>query len=192
MAAGATSAAGTAAAHLLTDLKSGYVLGANPRKQFHAQFAGIFFGTLAIVPAWYAMVPNKQALEAYNPPATYMWKAVADLLTQGIHMLPMTAIWAMVIGAIIGVALPVIGELFPKAERWLPSTMGLGLSWVMVFQNSLSFAIGGVLVALWTRLNRKNAELYSIPIASGLIAGESLVAALIAIACTLVGLLVVR
>src|SRR6266704_1859387 len=45
MAAGATASAGGAAADLLTDLKSGYILGANPRKQFLAQFAGVFFGT---------------------------------------------------------------------------------------------------------------------------------------------------
>ena len=155
MAAGVTASAGGAAADLLTDLKSGYILGANPRKQFIAQFVGIFFGTVAIVPAWYAMVPNKQALEAFNPPATYMWKAVADLLTQGLHMLPVTAIWAIVIGALVGVALPVAGKLFPKADPYLPSAMGLGLSWVMVFQNSLSFAIGAVLVAAWNRLNKR-------------------------------------
>jgi uncharacterized oligopeptide transporter (OPT) family protein len=192
MAAGATSAAGGAAADLLTDLKSGYILGANPRKQFIAQFVGIFFGTLAIVPAWYAMVPTKQALEAFNPPATYMWKAVADLLTQGIHMLPTTAIWAIVVGSIVGVALPLTAKLFPKAEPYLPSAMGLGLAWVMPFANSLSFAIGAVLVALWNRVSRKGADLYYVPVASGLIAGESLVAALIAIACTMVGLLAVR
>jgi uncharacterized oligopeptide transporter (OPT) family protein len=189
MAAGVTAAAGGAAADLLTDLKSGYILGANPRKQFLAQFIGVFFGTLAIVPAWYLMVPNKQALEAFNPPATYMWKAVADLLTQGIHMLPVTAIWAIVIGAILGVALPLAGRLFPKAYPYLPSAMGLGLSWVMVFQNSLSFAIGAVLVAVWNKLHKKSSDLYYVPLASGLIAGESLVAALIAIACTVVGLL---
>jgi uncharacterized oligopeptide transporter (OPT) family protein len=192
MAAGVTATAGSAAADLLTDLKSGYILGANPRKQFIAQFVGLFFGTVAIVPAWYAMVPNKAALEAFNPPATYMWKAVADLLTQGLHMLPATAIWAIVIGALVGVALPVAGRLFPKAEPYLPSAMGLGLSWVMVFQNSLSFAIGAVLVAMWNRLNKKGSALYYVPVASGLIAGESLVAALIAIACTVVGLLAVR
>ena len=121
-----------------------------------------------------------------------MWKAVADLLTQGLHMLPATAIWAIVIGALVGVALPVAGRLFPKAEPYLPSAMGLGLSWVMVFQNSLSFAIGAVLVAMWNRLNKKGSALYYVPVASGLIAGESLVAALIAIACTVVGLLAVR
>jgi hypothetical protein len=67
--------------------------------------------------------------------------------------------------------------------------MALGLSWVMVFQNSLSFAIGALLVAVWKKLYRKAADLYYLPVASGLIAGESIVAALIAIACTLVGLL---
>ena len=192
MAAGVTASAGGAAADLLTDLKSGYILGANPRKQFIAQFVGIFFGLVAIVPAWFAMVPNKQALEAFNPPATYMWKAVADLLTQGLHMLPVTAIWAIVIGGLVGVALPVAGILFPKAHSYLPSAMGLGLSWVMVFENSLSFAIGAVLVAAWTKLSKKGSDLYYVPVASGLIAGESLIAALIAIACTVVGLLAAR
>jgi uncharacterized oligopeptide transporter (OPT) family protein len=189
MAAGTTAAAGTAAADLLTDLKSGYLLGANPRKQFLAQFIGVFFGTVAVVPAWFALVPNKQALEAFNPPATNMWKAVADLLTQGIQMLPLTARWAIVIGAIVGVALPVAEKLFPKAKPYLPSAIGLGLSWVMVFQNTLSIAIGGLIVWLWPRLNKKTFDLYSIPIASGLVAGESLIAALIAIACAAVGLL---
>jgi putative OPT family oligopeptide transporter len=189
MAAGTTAAAGGAAADLLTDLKSGYILGANPRKQFLAQFFGIFFGTLVIVPVWYAMVPNKQALEAFNPPATNMWKAVADLLTQGIHMLPATAVWAIIIGAFLGLALPTAGKLLPKAHSYLPSAMGLGLSWVMPFQNCLSFAIGAVIVLLWSKLNKKNSDLYYVPIASGLIAGESLVAALIAIGCTAIGLL---
>ena len=95
-----------------------------------------------------------------------MWKAVADLLTQGLHMLPVTAIWAIVIGALVGVALPVAGKLFSKAEPYLLSAMGLGLSWVMFFQNSLSFAIGAVLVAAWKRLNRKGSDLYSAPFAS--------------------------
>jgi uncharacterized oligopeptide transporter (OPT) family protein len=192
MAAGATAAAGGSAADLLTDLKSGYILGANPRKQFLAQFVGVFFGTLAIVPAWYAMVPDKKALEAFNPPATYMWKAVADLLTQGVHMLPATAVWAIVLGAILGVLLPLTAKLLPRAKPYLPSAMGLGLAWVMPFSNSLSFAIGAVLVGVWSWMNKKSSDLYYVPVASGMIAGESLVAALIAIACTVVGFLAVK
>jgi uncharacterized oligopeptide transporter (OPT) family protein len=88
--------------------------------------------------------------------------------------------------------LPVAGNLFPRANSYLPSAMGLGLSWVMVFQNSLSFAIGAVIVATWTKWDKRRCELYYVPIASGLIAGESLIAAIIAISCTVVGLLAVR
>lgn len=189
MAAGTTAAAGGSSADLLTDLKSGYLLGANPRKQFLAQFIGIFFGTLAVVPAWFAMVPDKATLEKFNPPATYMWKAVADLLTQGVHMLPKTAVVAIVIGSLLGVLLPLLEKLIPKLRSWLPSAMGLGLAWVIPFQNCLSFAIGAVLVWIWTRWHARSAEEYNVPIASGLVAGESLIAALIAIACTLVGFL---
>jgi len=107
-------------------------------------------------------------------------------------MLPRTALWAIVIGALAGVALPLIEKIHPKTQRFLPSAMGLGLAWVVPFQNCLSFLIGALIVTLWQKWNRKNSDSYSIPIASGLVAGESLVAAFIAIACTLVGFLATR
>src|SRR6185295_14460415 len=91
--AGATSGAGMTAADLLTDLKSGYLLGANPRKQFIAQFVGVFFGTLAVVPAWYLMVPNKEALERFPLPATLQWKAKSMALTHGLKTIPCTSQW---------------------------------------------------------------------------------------------------
>ena len=67
--------------------------------------------------------------------------------------------------------------------------MGLGLAWVMPFTNAQSFAIGAILVWVWTKWNAKNAESYNVPLASGLIAGESLIKAVIAMAATALGLL---
>jgi OPT family oligopeptide transporter len=188
MSAGSTAAAGASSADLLTDLKSGYLLGANPRRQFIAQFIGVFFGTLAVIPAWYLLVPDRAALEAFNPPAANMWKAVAELLTAGIHLLPVTARWAIAIGALVGIALPLYERLFPKHTKYMPSAIGLGLAWVIPFQNALSFAIGAVIALLWMRWRRTSAERLTVPIASGLVAGESLVAAFIAICCTVIGL----
>jgi hypothetical protein len=43
-------------------------------------------------------------------------------------------------------------------------------------------------VLLWDKLHKRTSDLYSIPIASGFVAGESLIAALIAISCTVIGL----
>lgn len=181
MTAGITAGAAGSSADLLTDLKSGYLLGANPRKQFIAQFLGVFFGVLAVVPAWYLMVPNKKALEAFNPPATNMWFAVAEALSTGIQTIPESARYAIVVGAFIGIILPILENLFPKSRRFLPSSMGLGLAFVVSFANSLSFFIGSVIAALWMKRSKESGERFIVPLASGAIAGESLAAAAFAI-----------
>jgi len=88
--------------------------------------------------------------------------------------------------------LPTIEKIWPKAQPYLPSAMGLGLAWVVPFQNAFSFLIGALILTAWQKISRKNSDTYTIPVASGLVAGESLVAAFIAIACTLVGFLAVK
>ena len=56
MSANITAGAACSSADLLTDLKSGYLLGAHPRKQFIAQFSGIFIGTVVSVLAFTLIV----------------------------------------------------------------------------------------------------------------------------------------
>jgi putative OPT family oligopeptide transporter len=180
MTASVSANTSSSSADLLTDLKSGYLLGANARRQFFAQFIGVFFGTVAIVPAWYLMVPNKEILEAMNPPSTNMWKAVAEALSLGIQYIPVTARWGILIGGVLGIALALIDHFYPKAKRFTPSAMGLGLSWVVPFANCFSFFIGALIAWVWTHRYRASAELYVVPVASGAIAGESLACAIIA------------
>ncbi|QOJ00663.1 MAG: OPT/YSL family transporter [Phycisphaeraceae bacterium] len=188
--AGIAANSASSSADLLTDLKTGYLLGANPRRQFLAQFTGVFFGTVAIVPIWYLMVPTRAKLEEFALPATQAWAGVARVLTKGISELPPSAVTALFIGSAVGIALPVLERLLPaKARRFMPSATGLGLAWVMPFQNAFSFFVGAVLALLWFRAHKKSSENYNIPLASGLIAGESLMLAGLAIAATLVGLL---
>lgn len=175
----------SSSADLLTDLKAGYLLGANPRKQFLAQFIGVFFGTVAIVPAWYLMAPTAKALDDYNPPATYMWKAVAELLTKGIDQLPVTAVWGIAFGGLLGMVLPIVDRLVPKSVRpYLPSAMGFGLGLVVPFANSFAFAIGAIIAWVWEKLHKKTAEAFVVPIASGMVAGESMMAAILAMYST--------
>jgi OPT family oligopeptide transporter len=189
MSASVAANSASSSADLLTDLKSGYLLGANPRKQFLAQFVGLFFGTLSIVPAWYLLVPDKAHLEKFNPPATNMWKAVAEALTKGLDYIPISARWAIAVGAFVGILLPVLEKLYPKARPYLPSAMGIGLAWVVSFSNSLAFAMGAVIAWLWMKNAKKSGEKFIIPIASGLVAGESLMKAILAMWATAAGLL---
>ncbi|MEI7529439.1 MAG: OPT family oligopeptide transporter [Elusimicrobiota bacterium] len=176
MTASVTAGAAGATADLLTDLKSGYLLGANPRKQFLAQFLGIFAGTLVVVPAFYILVPDASALgsEQWPAPSAQVWAAVARLLSNGVHSLHPAARMAMLIGGLVGIIIPLLELAFPKHRKYIPSAMGLGLSMVIGFYNSFSMFLGGLIALIFEKKNRAAAEKYIIPVSSGIIAGESL------------------
>src|SRR6185295_7595086 len=101
--AGATAHAGD----LLTDLKSGYILGANPRQQFLAQFFGVLAGGLVVVPAFFTLIPNVNLLgtEQWPAPAALVWRGVAELLAKGVGALHPTARIGLVIGAALGIVI---------------------------------------------------------------------------------------
>jgi OPT family oligopeptide transporter len=188
--AGIAANSASSSADLLTDLKIGYLLGANPRRQFLAQFVGCFFGTIAIVPIWFLMVPTKAALEKFPAPATNQWYRVAQVLVKGINSLPESAKYAIVIGAILGVALPLIEKVFVPAKhrKYFPSVMGIGLSWVLPFANAFAFCIGAAIAWAWSKLGKSSCEKFNIPLASGLVAGESLIKAILAMLATASGI----
>ncbi len=134
MTASVTAGAAASSADLLTDLKSGYLLGANPRKQFLAQLSGVFIGTAVVVPMFYVLVPTAAALgsDKFPAPAAQVWAGVALLLAKGIGSLHPVARLGLLIGGGIGILIPLLEMLLPeKAKPFIPSAMGLGLSMVI-------------------------------------------------------------
>ena len=69
MTANVTAGATAAAGDLLTDLKSGYLLGANPRQQFYAQLAGVRAGAAICVPIYFVLIPSVDLLGTERWPA---------------------------------------------------------------------------------------------------------------------------
>jgi putative OPT family oligopeptide transporter len=176
MSANITAGAATSAADLLTDLKSGYLLGANPRKQFLAQFAGIFVGTVVTVLCFGVMVPDASVLgsDRFPAPAAQTWRAVAIALSKGLESLGPVKTWSIGIGGLIGIILPLLSKAFPRYEKWIPSAAGIGLSWTFHWYYSLLFFAGAILSEGYARISPKKAEEYTFPVASGIIAGGSL------------------
>src|SRR5678816_4497150 len=116
MAANITTGAAGSSADLLTDLKSGYLLGANPRKQFIAQFAGIFVGTLVTVLSFRLLVPDAGALgtDQFPAPAAQTWRAVAVALSDGLGALGAVKTWSIVIGGLVGIVLTLLPRVMPE------------------------------------------------------------------------------
>ena len=182
MTANVTGGVGLHAADLLTDLKSGYLLKADPRQQFWAQFFGVVAGSVFVVPAYRLLIPTADLLgtDKWPAPGAQTWKGVAVLLAQGFHTLHPSAQLALGVGAVLGVMLVLIEKAFPKQRRFIPSPTGLGLAFTTPAFNTISMFLGA-LVALILELKRPVlAERTIVPVSSGFIAGESLVGVLIA------------
>jgi len=176
MSANVTAAAAASSADLLTDLKSGYLLGANPRQQFLAQFAGIFVGTLVSVLSFRLLVPDAGMLgtDQFPAPAAQTWRAVALALSHGVRELGAVKTWSIAIGAVVGVVLTLLPRLVPSRQHLVPSAAGVGLAWTFHWYYGVLFFVGGVLGWWLERRHPEWAAEFTFPVASGWIAGESL------------------
>lgn len=176
MSANITAGAATSSADLLTDLKSGYLLGANPRQQFLAQFSGIFIGTVVSVLAFAVLVPNAQVLgtDQFPAPAAQTWSAVAIALGQGLSSLEPVKLWLIFAGGVVGVMFTLAPVLLPEYERYLPSASAFGLAWVFHWYYGLLFFLGALVALLVEKRQPKLAEELTLPVASGVVAGGSL------------------
>jgi putative OPT family oligopeptide transporter len=182
VAAGTTASAAGSSADLLTDLKAGYLLGANPRRQFVAQFLGIFSGTVATTLAFYLLIPDATAITgtattppSFPAPAAQAWLALARLFERGLETLPPFTRQAILWSALAAVVLAVLEAILPRYRRFIPSATGLGLGFILPFQYPLSFFIGAAAVFIWRARRKESADRYVIPVSSGFIAGESIV-----------------
>jgi len=176
MSANVTAAAAASSADLLTDLKSGYLLGANPRKQFIAQFAGIFVGTVVSVLSFRLLVPDASALgtDQFPAPSAQTWRAVALALSHGVRNLEPVKVWSIVVGGLVGTVLTLLPMIFPKRQHLIPSPAGVGLAWTFHWYYGFLFFVGGLLGWWVEKKYPEWSEEFTFPVASGWIAGESL------------------
>jgi uncharacterized oligopeptide transporter (OPT) family protein len=80
----------------------------------------------------------------------------------------------MVVAGILGIVLALIEYYFPKVARWLPSPIGLGIALVVPFSNSFMMFLGAFLGWFFMKVKPQAAEKLTVPISSGVIAGESI------------------
>lgn len=184
MSANVTGGVGLHAADLLTTLKTGWLLGAKPRHQVYAQLIGVLAGAALIVPAFNAIIPDPSVLgtDAWPAPSCLVWAGVSDIVSNGLGGLSSAAQTAMVVGLALGIVMAIIEKAAPaKVRTYLPSPAGLGIAMVIPASNSIAMFLGSAIAAILRRRARAVSDRYVVPVASGLIAGESLAGIAIAL-----------
>jgi uncharacterized oligopeptide transporter (OPT) family protein len=182
MTANVTAGAACSCADTVGNLYVGYRVGAHPRKQFIAQVFGVLAGAMLAVPAYFILVPDANALGGakFPAPSAIVWAGVARILSQGLHTIPISARYAMLISIILAVVIVTLERIFPKIRPYTPSCTALGIALTIPAYNSIMMFLGSFFVWVIEKRAPQTGETYSIPVASGAIAGESLTGVTIA------------
>ncbi len=162
------------AADMMQDLKTGYLLGATPKRQVVGQIIGVLVGTLVAVPVFF-LLTRAHGLGSEHLPAVaaVVWSSFASVLSKGFDALPQYTPLAVGIGVGIGVFLGLLEKT--RIRRWLPSPVGFGVGMIFPGFQGLTMMLGGVIRAAVDRFHPRWSEGYAYLVAAGLIAGEGLV-----------------
>src|SRR5262249_36099822 len=127
-------------------------------------------------------------------PTSQRWVGFAKVMTHDLSgATPLSAAAAarlswmklsFLVGAIVGVVLT-FAEQRKAWLSFLPSPTGMGIAMLIPFSAVTMIFVGAAGDRIWQKTSPESHERYAIPVASGLIAGEALVAVLIPILVTL-------
>lgn len=197
---GITGAVAAESEGLMQDFRAGAMIHSTPRILTYMQLLAVPVGALALAAMYpllrdtYGIIGDQAQLLS---PTSQRWVGFAKLMTQDFSAAgsanPATAarvswmLTSVAVGAVIGVALTVL-EQRKEWRRFIPSPTGMGIAMVIPVNAVTMIFIGALADTIWSKISPATHERYSIPIASGLIAGEALVAVAIPLLVT-VGLM---
>jgi uncharacterized oligopeptide transporter (OPT) family protein len=177
-ASGTTGTIAVQSEAIMQDYKAGHIIGSTPRYLTYSQLLAAPIGAIAVSLSYPAFrdlygVGGDTGLSA---PGSRRIAGFSEVLAEGFDKLPPWAPQFLVIGAIVGILITLL-EI--KWKKWVPSATGLGIGMMVPGNVVLTMVIGGIVLSLWRRANRTQADKLSMPLASGLIAGEALAAIIV-------------
>jgi len=178
---GTTGTIATQSEAIMQDYKAGHIIGSTPRFLTYSQLIAAPIGALAVA----LVYPQLKELygvggHGLSAPISIRIAGFAEVLSQGFHKLPPYALEAMLVGAVVGIAITLGEQKLPKhVAKWLPSATGLGIGMMVPGAVVFVMVLGGLLMSLWTKLDKNSADKLGMPLASGLIAGEAVMAIVI-------------
>jgi uncharacterized oligopeptide transporter (OPT) family protein len=162
--------------HLMQDYRAGKIVGSTNRNLTILQLVGVPVGALAVAVA-YPLVRAKYGVGGeggLSSPISVKWAGFAELLAKGFGELPSSALYALLLALLIGVALTLL-ESHPRLGRYVPSPTAVGLGMLIPGFAVVPMAIGGLVQEVWKRSSPRTEKVYETPLASGFITGEALV-----------------
>ena len=179
--AGIVAVACGLAGDVMSDFKTGQIVGTSPRSMWIGQAIGAVLGTFVAVAVMVALV-TAYGPEAFGTDALFV-SAQANVVATMVSGIP--SVPAFVVGLVAGAVLYCIG---------IPSMM-LGLGVYLPFYMSISTVLGAVVRYVYDRvcaarnIDAEAADETGVVVASGILGGESIIGVIIALTTVVSGLM---
>lgn len=166
------------AADLMQDFKTGYLTLSSAKSMFVSQLVGTAMGcVIAPLTFWLFWTafdvgsPDGQ----YKAPYAVIFREMAILGTEGFSELPKHCL-ALCYGFFVAALLiNLLRDVTPtKVSQFIPIPMAMSIPFYIGAYFAIDMFIGTVILFVWERLNRKDAEDYAGAVASGLICGDGI------------------
>jgi uncharacterized oligopeptide transporter (OPT) family protein len=144
----------------------------------------VLAGAAVVVPAFNILIPDPTVLgsDAWPAPSCLVWAGVSKAFAGGVGALDVYARSGIAAGLALGVALALMEKFAPaRLRQFVPSPSGLGIAMVIPGSNAVAMFAGALLAWLLARRVPATAKRFVVPVASGLIAGESLMGVVVAL-----------
>ncbi len=190
---GITGAVAAESEGLMQDYKVGHMIGSTPRVLTYMQLLAVPVGALALA-VMYPLLRDTYGISGehaqLSSPTSQRWVGFAKIVTQDLsgkgEMTPEAAArlsWMKIsfsVGALLGIVLTLL-EQRKSWRAFVPSPTGIGIGMLIPISAVTTMFLGAIADWIWGKIAPASHTRYSIPIASGCIAGEALVAVVIPI-----------
>ena len=194
---GITGAVAAESEGLMQDFRAGQMINSTPRILTYMQLLAVPVGALALA-FMYPLLRDTYGIVGEHAqllsPTSQRWVGFAKVVTRDFSGAgPISAeaaarlSWmkmSFLAGALVGIVLTILEQ----KKAWLsfiPSPTGMGIAMLIPFNAVTMIFVGAAVDRVWEKVAPESHTKYSIPIASGLIAGEALVAVVIPLLVTM-------
>lgn len=166
------------ASDLMQDFKTGHLTASSPRSMFISQLAGTLLGCI-VAPLTFWMFWTAFDIGApdgeYKAPLAVIFREMALIGVQGFSALPSHCLQLCYVFFALAVVLNVLKDSVPsKVSRFIPIPMAMAIPFYIGAYFAIDMFVGSVILFVWERVNKKDADVFAGAMASGLICGDGI------------------
>ncbi|XP_073019112.1 probable metal-nicotianamine transporter YSL6 [Primulina eburnea] len=166
------------AADLMQDFKTGYLTLSSAKSMFVSQLLGTAMGCV-IAPLTFWMYWSAFDIGSpdspYKAPYAVIYREMAILGVQGFSELPNHCLAICCGFFAAALAINLLRDVTPKhISRYIPIPMAMAIPFYIGAYFAIDMFVGTVILFVWERINKKDAEDYAGAVASGLICGDGI------------------